>query len=66
VILTQEVSREDSVYRPRSPTKTSLYQLLAARFDHFETIYPERFSKSHGFYRPVISQVVAAIFGAVA
>jgi len=56
--LTQEVGRETPVYRPRSPTRTALYKLLADCFDHFETIYPERFSKSHGFYRPVISRVV--------
>ena len=56
--LTQELSRKASVYRPRSPTQASLYKLLANRFDHFETSYPERFSKSHGFYRQVITQVV--------
>jgi Transposase zinc-binding domain len=43
---------------PPTPTQTSLYKLLAARFDHFETIYAERFSKSHGFFCPVISHVV--------
>lgn len=56
--LTKEVSQEASVYRQRSPAQTALYKLLADGFDHFETIYPERFTKSHGFYRPVISNVV--------
>jgi Putative transposase/Transposase zinc-binding domain len=56
--LTRKVSRRASVYRPRSPTRTALYELLATRFDYFEAIYPERFSKSHGFYRSVISRVV--------
>ncbi|MBC8316600.1 MAG: transposase [Desulfobulbaceae bacterium] len=56
--LTQEVSHGASVYRPRSSAQTSLYKLLVERFDHFEDIYPERFTKSHGFYRQVISHVV--------
>ena len=60
MILTQEVGRAVTFYCPRSPTKTSLHKLLATRFDHFETIYPERFSRSHGFYRPVISHVVCS------
>ena len=56
--LTQEFSHDVSVYRPRSPTQTALYKLLAERFDHFETIYRDRFTKSHGFYRQVINHVV--------
>ena len=58
--LTQEVSQDAVVYRPRSPTESPLYLLMAEHFDRFESLYPERFTRSHGYFRPVISDVVRA------
>jgi len=60
MVLTQTISHDSVVYHPRSPTASPLYKLLADYFDHFEVVYAERFNRSHGFFRPVISNVVRA------
>jgi hypothetical protein len=49
-----------AVYHPRRPTSSPLYHLLLNHFDSFEQIYDGRFSHDHGFYRPVVSDVVRA------
>jgi len=49
-----------AVYHPRKPTDSPLYRLLENHFNHFEQVYDERFERDHGFYRPVISDVVRA------
>ena len=37
-----------------------MYRLLVNHFDKFEAIYEERFTKSHVFYRQLVSDVVYA------
>jgi len=47
------------VYRPRRPRESPLYQLVDRHFDEFERVYPERFQKRYGFWRPVIADAAA-------
>ena len=41
-------------YRPRKPQESPLYKVVSQYFDEFERVYPERFEKTYGFWRPVI------------
>ena len=49
-----------SVYHPRDPKASPLWQIFDRHYEDFERNYPERFEKRYGFFRPVISQVVRA------
>ena len=56
----QEIQQDTVVYHPREPESSPLYKLLADHFVHFVLNYDEKFSRSHGFLRPVVTEVVAA------
>ncbi len=47
-----------SVYHPRKPKESQLWNLLNNHFDGFENNYTERFEKQYGFFRPVVSETV--------
>ena len=49
-----------SVYHPRDPKASPLWQIFSRHYDDFEKSYPEKFEKKYGFFRPVISEVVRA------
>jgi len=46
------------VYRPRNPRKTAFYRLVDEHYEEFERAYPQRFTDTYGFFRPVIRSVV--------
>ena len=41
-------------YKPRNPEASPFFRIVRERFDDFEKIYPERYEKKYGFWRPVI------------
>jgi len=47
-----------SVYHPREPKASPLWQILDRYYDDFEKSYPEQFEKRYGFFRPVIGESV--------
>jgi hypothetical protein len=42
------------VYRTRDPEASPFFTLVRDYFDQFEQVYPERFQKQYGYWRPVI------------
>jgi hypothetical protein len=42
------------VYRTRDPEASPFFALVRDYFDEFERVYPERFQKQYGYWRPVI------------
>ena len=49
-----------SLYRPRDPRASGLWQVIDRHFPSFQQLYDERFAAKYGFWRPVIEQSVAA------
>ena len=47
-----------SVYHPRDPKASPLWQIFDRHYDNFKKSYPEKFEKKYGFFRPVVSEVV--------
>ena len=47
------------VYRPRRPRDSPLYQLVDRHFHEFERVYPDRYQKRYGFWRPVVTDAAA-------
>jgi len=47
-----------SVYRPRSPQASPLYQLLDTHFPEFEEAYAEKYAERYGPWRPAIARAV--------
>ncbi|MEE8415252.1 MAG: transposase [Desulfobacterales bacterium] len=47
-----------SVYHPRDPKASSLWQIFNRHYDDFEKSYSEKFEKKYGFFRPVIGEVI--------
>ena len=48
-----------SVYRPRTPQASPLFQLLEAHFPEFEQVYAKRYAERYGAWRPAIARAVA-------
>ena len=46
------------VYRPRQPKLTSFYRAIEDHFEPFEQVYPERYEREYGFWRPVVREVL--------
>ena len=46
-----------SVYCPRKPRESPLYKLIERYLPQFEHLYPERFEKRYGPWRPIIGEV---------
>ena len=51
-------SDDATVYHPRKPKESPLWNLLNDHFDNFKRNYSEWFEKEYGFFRLVISEVV--------
>ena len=49
---------ERKLYHPRNPRESPLWQCLDAHFYDFVQEYPEKYEATHGFFRPVIEDVV--------
>ncbi len=49
-----------SLYRPRDPRASGLWQVIDRHFPSFQQLYEERFAAKYGFWRPVIERSVAA------
>jgi hypothetical protein len=56
IIMCQKNAPE--VYQPREPEKSPFFQLVSSYFDKFERIYPEKYQKTYGFWRPVIRRSI--------
>jgi hypothetical protein len=48
-----------SVYRPRTPQASPLYQILDAHFPEFEQVYAQHYAERYGPWRPAITRAVA-------
>jgi hypothetical protein len=46
------------VYRPRNAQASPLYRLVEDHFDKLERVWEARYEREHGFWRPVVRQVV--------
>ena len=46
------------VYHPRDPKASDFYACVEDNFEELERIYDERYQKQHGFWRPVIHDVI--------
>ena len=46
------------VYRPRKPHLTPHYQCVQDHFETLEQVWPERFEKHFGFWRPYLKEVM--------
>jgi hypothetical protein len=46
------------VYRPRKPHLTSFYQCVQDHYETLEQVYPERFAKRYGFWRPYLKEIM--------
>ena len=46
------------IYRQRHPERTVLYRVLFHYFERFVSEYELRFEKEHGYFRPVVKEVV--------
>ena len=46
-----------TVYRPRQPRQSPLYQLIERYYPEFERSYDERYQQRYGTWRPIIGEV---------
>ena len=46
-------------YRRRDPFASPLWKVVNRYYDEFERVYPERYEKTYGYWRPVIRDVIA-------
>lgn len=49
-----EVAQPRKIYRRRDPEASPFFKLVSSHFDEFERVYPEKFQKQYGFWRPQI------------
>jgi len=56
--MSSKTSNRPEFYRPRNPEQSPFYKLVNEYFDEFERIYPERYEKTHGFWRPIIRKTI--------
>ena len=47
-----------SVYRPRQPLESDFHRLVREHFDDFRAVYPNRYARQFGFWRPIIDKAV--------
>jgi len=53
-----EVAKPRKFYRRRDPEASPFFKVVSGHFDEFERLYPERFQKRYGFWRPVIRRSI--------
>ena len=46
------------IYRPRQPKLSPFYRVIENHFERFEQLYPERYEREYGFWRPVVREVI--------
>ena len=46
------------VCRPRKPHLTPFYQCVQDHYETLEQVYPERFAKRYGSWRPYLKQIM--------
>ena len=51
---TRPRAKPATFYRPRDHEASALFQVVREHFDDFEKVYPERYQKAYGYWRPVI------------
>jgi len=47
-------AKRGGFYRPRDPEASLFFQVVRDHFDEFERVYPERYQRGYGYWRPVI------------
>jgi hypothetical protein len=47
-----------SLYRPRNPRKTALYQLMEAHYEEVKALWEDRFEKIYGCWRGFIDHAI--------
>ena len=52
------VNYEIPFYHRRDPFASPLWKIVDQYYDEFERVYPERYEKTYGYWRPVIGDVV--------
>jgi hypothetical protein len=52
--MSPNTCKQSKFYRPRNPEQSPFYKIVNEYFDEFERIYPEKYEKTHGFWRPII------------
>ena len=55
LVMAQNTDSQTPVYRPRNPRLSPFFRLVQEHFDEFERIYPQKYEKQYGFWRPIIS-----------
>ena len=56
--MSSNTCKQSKFYRPRNPEQSPFYKLVNEYFDEFERIYPEKYEKTHGFWRPIIRKTI--------
>jgi transposase-like protein len=57
-IVVCTTSKASSIYRPRRPRLSLLYQLIQRYYPEFERTYDKRYQQRYGPWRPIIGQVI--------
>ncbi len=52
------LQKPPAVYRPRQPLESDFHRLVREHFDDFRTVYPTRYARKFGYWRPVFDQAV--------
>ncbi|MFA6568633.1 MAG: hypothetical protein WCS96_10500 [Victivallales bacterium] len=45
---------EPQFYSRRNPSASPFWKIVAAHYDEFERVYPERYGAKYGFYRSAL------------
>jgi hypothetical protein len=48
-----------TLYRPRQPRTSPLFQLVERHYEEVKAVWEDRFEKTHGFWRGFVDDVVA-------
>ena len=51
-------AKAQGVYRPRNPKASDFYACVEDNFEELERVYDEKYQKQHGYWRPVIREVI--------
>jgi len=51
-------AKPQGVYRPRNPKASDFYACVQDNFEELESVYDEKYQKQHGYWRPVIRDVI--------
>jgi hypothetical protein len=54
VALQPRPTQTGKFYRPRDHEASPFFKIVRNRFDDFERVYPERYQRRYGYWRPVI------------